>query len=261
MTLAIVSILLLSLILISQTNKNASGDLLQADRSEIKLRMSTDDAAVTAQELIIGVTNTTNLNVITTDLFDEREQRIFESSNISVSPTTFDLNTRVDSGTKVLDVTITSANSMPGVYLGKLYIINPSTQFTIPITLTIHYPIWQAFAFIAAGILVGFFVKLIQKFLEKSKEGKSNPQVQKEAKEKTFGIVGLALSETVNKKGWAYLGMTALVVIAIFTAWQGYYSNLVAYGRSPLMDVIAAFLFGFGSQAVVNQAIEMLKRE
>lgn len=256
--------------LLSQSMAMVTADLLQAERSEIKIRRSTDDNTTgTIQELIIGVANATDLNVIPLDLFDEQELKRIEASKISTVPKIFDLNTKVDSGTKKLNITISSAGATPGVYVGKLYIINASTQFTIPITLTIHYPIWIALVLIAVGILLSFLVKLAQKYLAANHQlskavaaavAKGTPA----AAARTLAASSIphgwsfALKETVSNKSWAYLGITALVVVAIFTAWQGYYSNLAAFGRSPL-DLIAAFLFGFGSLAILNQAIELLK--
>jgi hypothetical protein len=52
----------------------------------------------------------------------------------------------------------------------------------------------------------------------------------------------------------AYAGLTLALLISVLLVWQQYFSKLSVFGVFPI-DYIAAFLFGFGSQAILISEI------
>jgi len=260
-----------------QAMHDASATLLQADRDPIKIRKGTEDGNETLHERIISANNITDLAALTVDLWDDQELRKFDASRITVIPNKFDLDTSVDGGTKLVNITIDSTNVHPGVYIGKLYILNPTTQFTIPITITIHAPEWKGVGLILGGVIFSFFLKVLISYVTQNAKisqhvakminsGATKNNAILTARAKIPHGWSFAVAETVggiritrNTVG-TYLAAAALITVSIVTAWQGYYPNLTAFGRSDL-DYIAAFLYGFAGNAALNQAIDLIKKK
>ncbi len=58
----------------------------------------------------------------------------------------------------------------------------------------------------------------------------------------------------------AYAGVTLALLISVLLVWQIYYPQLFTFGVFPI-DYIAAFLFGFGSQAIlINEILDFARR-
>jgi hypothetical protein len=253
MFLMLVSIIFLISSSILGSNQ-ASGKIEKADPEAIKLFATKGDpniGSLTQNEIIFASTNITGAKTIRGDLIDEQEGRVINASKISVSPAVFDVRT-TDGGYSVLKIVIDAQGAESGVYGGKLYIINPpDSPFVIPITLTIRDQIVYGLGLVGLGVVLNFLVKVLspKKDFVGFTAGVPQYRTRLHAVEDNFKESG----------GISYLLISIFLGIAVLTVWQSFYPNLATFGRSWI-DYIAAILVGFGSQAVIGEAVDIVRK-
>jgi hypothetical protein len=165
------------------------------------------------------------------------------------------LNVRTtDGGYGVLKIVIDAGGAESGVYGGKLYIINPpDSPFVIPITLTIRDQIGFGLFLVALGVALNFLVKVLS-----PKEEPTGTLTA--AGVPKFRIRLFAPKDNFKESGgYSYLVVSIILGIAVLTVWQSFYPNLATFGRSWI-DYIAAILVGFGSQAVIGEAVDIVRK-
>jgi hypothetical protein len=256
----LVFLMLISIIfLISSSilgSNQASGKIEKADPEAIKLFATKGDPNIgnlTQNEIIFASTNITGAKTIRGDLIDEQEGRVINASKISVSPAVFNVRT-TDGGYSVLKIVIDAQSAEPGVYGGKLYIINPpDSPFVIPITLTIRDQIVYGLGLVGLGVVLNFLVKVLSP--KKEPTGGFTAAGVPE-----FRIRLFAPKDNFKESGGiSYLVVSIILGIAVLTVWQSFYPNLATFGRSWI-DYIAAILVGFGSQAVIGEAVDIVRK-
>lgn len=70
----------------------------------------------------------------------------------------------------------------------------------------------------------------------------------------------LADFRSFAREHWQYLSLAIAFGIVIINSWQTYLSQVIAFGASGVADIIAAILFGFGSQTVLTQGVGLAKK-
>lgn len=226
---------------------------ISAYRSEIKIIADTGSSVVINRQVQLTTTaDVTGAIASSSDLFDEVQQRTIDASKITVTPINFDVK---QLGPPVLlNVEIDASNANAGVYTGRLLITQGSAApVIIPVTLTLHDPEWIALVLVVGGIISAVIVQLTgQKPTESLRARKNQPTFQPTFRAK----VGEAARLT---GGWRYVALIIVVIVGVLAAWQAYFPNLSTFGRSWI-DYAAAYLSGFGSQAIVNAVVNAVKR-
>lgn len=230
--------------------------VLSKDREQIKISAAKDDPDInnlSRQELIFSTENVTGLQVKTMNLQDDKDaSKSINASRMRVTPDVFDI-TRADHGNIMLNIVVDASGAAPGVYTGTIYIIDvPHTPLTIPITVTIRDPIWYGLALVAVGVTLNFLTKVFKP------EPKPGSGIYAGKTEYVFDWT--VFKQNVNSRGgWSQLVVGVLVFFAVLAAWQAYYPNLETFGRSP-MDYLAALSAGFAAQAVIGEAVEIVRK-
>ena len=226
---------------------------ISAYRSEIKIIADTGSSVVIHRQVQLTTTaDVTGAIASWSDLFDEVQQRTIDASRITVTPITFDVKQL--ERPVLLNVVIDASNANAGVYTGRLLITQGTTApVIIPVTLTLHDSEWIALGLVAGGIGSAVIVQLIgQKPTESLRARKNQPTLQPTFRAKLAEAARLT-------GGWRYVALIIVVIVGVLAAWQAYFPNLSTFGRSWI-DYAAAYLSGFGSQAIVNAVVNAVKR-
>jgi hypothetical protein len=222
---------------------------ISAYRSEIKIIADTGSSVVINRQVQLTTTaDVTGAIASSSDLFDEVQQRTINASKITVTPNIFDVN---QIGPPVLlNVEIDASNANAGVYTGRLLITQGSAApVIIPVTLTLHDPEWIALVLVVGGIISAVIVQLTGQ--------KPTESLRAQHKATTFRAKAFEAARLTG--GWRYLALIIVVIVGVLAAWQAYFPNLSTFGRSWI-DYAAAYLSGFGSQAIVNAVVNAVKR-
>lgn len=222
---------------------------ISAYRSEIKIIADTGISVVINRQVqLTTIANVTGAIASWSDLFDEVQQRTIDASKITVTPIKF--NVKQLEGPVLLNVKIDASNANAGVYIGRLLITQGNAApVIIPITLTLHDPAWIGLGLVAGGIGSAVIVQLIGQ----------KPTQSLQAQNKAVNFHAKVVEAARLTGGWPYVALIIVVIVGVLTAWQTYFPNLSSFGRSWI-DYAAAYLSGFGSQAIVNAVVNAVKR-
>jgi hypothetical protein len=221
------------------------------DRIDIKITAETGSNTILHRQVQLTTSqNVTGAMVAWNDLLDEVKQRSINASKITVTPKVFDVK-QVD-GPTLLNVVIDASDAKPGVYVGRLLITQGTgAPLIIPITVTLHDSFWWAFLLVDVGVALAVAVQLLRQRLDQPTREKKGA--------KAFLIKAVAAGKETG--GLPYLLLSIGVAVAVLSAWQTYFPNLTTFGRSGFLDYAAAFLSGFGSQAIVNAAVDVVRKK
>jgi hypothetical protein len=292
-------IILVYLLLLTPLNSTAQQQVL-VDPEEIKITVSDNeldkirDTRIYLSPIQINISN---VKVLSTDLKSDQENWI-ESSKIKINPKTIDLvSGHVANLTLNFEDLDSKPGAYSGnLFLTSPAL----TTIKIPLTVTIHSDARIALFLVGLGVITNFLLKFFQlKVKEKQKGTQSldaaimkhnevaqlNKQVppQVTAKE-SIDLLGSVMSDPQQpvekriiqpgsvkpKPVWfltrpvrgdyaAYAGLTLGLLISVLLVWQEYFSKLSVFGIFPI-DYISAFLFGFGSQAIlISETLDFAK--
>jgi hypothetical protein len=68
-----------------------------------------------------------------------------------------------------------------------------------------------------------------------------------------------ALADFKRSEYLIYGGLTLVLILSILQVWQLFYPKVAAFGASGI-DYVAAFLFGYASEALLSEALELAKK-